>query len=72
MEFLIPGTQFTLNGQADRGGGLLPHGGHHRDRSHQSDQWRTTGHLEKDINEGAIQEPVELPGVTTAQTFGTW
>ena len=22
---LIPGTQFTLNGQADRGGGLLPH-----------------------------------------------
>jgi hypothetical protein len=55
---LIPGTQFTLNGQADRGGGLLPHEvvTTVTDLTKVINGVRTVVILEKDINEGTIQE----------------
>jgi len=55
---LIPGTQFTLNGQADRGGGLLPHEVVTivTDLTKVINGVRTVVILEKDINEGTIQE----------------
>jgi len=55
---LIPGTQFTLNGQADRGGGLLPHEvvTTVTDLTKVINGVRTVVILEKDINEGSIQE----------------
>jgi hypothetical protein len=55
---LIPGTQFTLNGQADRGGGLLPHEvvTTVTDLTKVINGVRAVVILEKDINEGTIQE----------------
>jgi len=55
---LIPGTQFTLNGQADRGGGLLPHEvvTTVTDLTKVIDGVRTVVILEKDLNEGILQE----------------
>ena len=55
---LTPGMQFTLAGEADRGGGLLPH----RVVSTVTDLTKmingvpTVVILEKDVNEGALQE----------------
>lgn len=55
---LTPGMQFTLAGEADRGGGLLPH----RVVSTVTDLTKmingvpTAVILEKDVNEGALQE----------------
>jgi hypothetical protein len=54
----IPGTQFTWAGEADRGGGLLPH----RvvttvtDLTKVIDGVRTVVIIEKDINEGDLEE----------------
>jgi hypothetical protein len=55
---LIPGTQFTLNGEADRGGGLLPHEvvTTVTDLTKVVDGVRAVVILEKDINEGNLQE----------------
>jgi hypothetical protein len=55
---LIPGTQFTLNGVADRGGGLLPHEviTTVTDLTKVVDGVRAVVILEKDVNEGEIQE----------------
>jgi hypothetical protein len=55
---LIPGTQFTLNGVADRGGGLLPHQviTTVTDLTKVINGVRTVVLLEKDINEGELQE----------------
>jgi hypothetical protein len=55
---LIPGMQFTLNGVADRGGGLLPHQvvTTVTDLTKVINGVRAVVILEKDINEGEIQE----------------
>jgi hypothetical protein len=55
---LIPGTQFTLNGQADRGGGLLPHEvvTTVTDLTKVVNGVRAVVILEKDINEGTVEE----------------
>jgi hypothetical protein len=55
---LIPGTQFTLNGVADRGGGLLPHEviTTVTDLTKVINGVRTVVILEKDVNEGELQE----------------
>jgi hypothetical protein len=55
---LIPGTQVTLNGQADRGGGLLPHEvvTTVTDLTKVINGVRAVVILEKDINEGVLQE----------------
>jgi hypothetical protein len=55
---LIPGTQLTLNGEADRGGGLLPHEvvTTVTDLTKVIDGVRAVVILEKDINEGVLQE----------------
>jgi hypothetical protein len=55
---LIPGTQFTLNGEADRGGGLLPHEVVTivTDLTKVVDGVRAVVILEKDLNEGELQE----------------
>jgi hypothetical protein len=55
---LIPGTQFTLNGVADRGGGLLPHEviTTVTDLTKVINGVRAVVLLEKDINEGELQE----------------
>jgi hypothetical protein len=55
---LIPGTQFTLNGQADRGGGLLPHEvvTTVTDLTKVVDGVRAVVVLEKDLNEGNLEE----------------
>jgi hypothetical protein len=55
---LVPGTQFTLNGVADRGGGLLPHEVVTivTDLTKVVDGVRAVVILEKDLNEGELQE----------------
>jgi hypothetical protein len=55
---LIPGTQFILSGVADRGGGLLPHQviTTVTDLTKVINGVRTVVLLEKDINEGELQE----------------
>src|SRR5215218_8251312 len=55
---LKPGTQFTLNGVADRGGGLLPHEviTTVTDLTKVINGVRAVVLLEKDINEGELQE----------------
>jgi hypothetical protein len=55
---LIPGTQFTLNGVADRGGGLLPHQvvTTVTDLTKVVNGVRAVVIFEKDINEGELQE----------------
>jgi hypothetical protein len=55
---LIPGTQFILNGQADRGGGLLPHEviTTVTDLTKVVDGVRAVVILEKDVNEGNLEE----------------
>jgi hypothetical protein len=55
---LIPGTQFTLNGIANRGGGLLPHQvvTTVTDLTKVVDGVRAVVVLEKDINEGNLEE----------------
>jgi hypothetical protein len=55
---LIPGTQFTLNGVADRGGGLLPHEvvTTVTDLTKVVDGVRAVVILERDLNEGEVQE----------------
>jgi hypothetical protein len=55
---LVPGTQFTLNGVADRGGGLLPHEliTTVTDLTKVINGVRAVVLLEKDINEGELQE----------------
>jgi len=70
---LIPGTQFTLNGVADRGGGLLPHQvvTTVTDLSKVIDGVRAVVILEKDINEGEIQE-AELRFEAQDNAGNTW
>jgi hypothetical protein len=55
---LVPGTQFTLNGVADRGGGLLPHEviTTVTDLTKVVNGVRAVVILEKDVNEGELQE----------------
>jgi hypothetical protein len=55
---LVPGTQFTLNGVADRGGGLLPHEVVTivTDLTKVVDGVRAVVILERDLNEGELQE----------------
>jgi hypothetical protein len=55
---LAPGTQFTLAGEADRGGGLLPHRvvSTVTDLTRMINGVRVVVILEKDINEGELQE----------------
>jgi hypothetical protein len=55
---LIPGSQLTLNGQADRGGGLLPHEvvTTVTDLTKVVNGVRAVVVLEKDINEGTLEE----------------
>jgi len=55
---LTPGMQFTLAGEADRGGGLLPHRvvSTVTDLTKMINGVRTVVILEKDVNEGALQE----------------
>jgi hypothetical protein len=55
---LVPGTQFTLNGEADRGGGLLPHEVVTivTDLTKVINGVRAVVLLEKDVNEGELQE----------------
>ncbi|HJV12742.1 MAG TPA: hypothetical protein VJ625_02530 [Propionibacteriaceae bacterium] len=55
---LVPGTQFTMNGVADRGGGLLPHQivTTVTDLTKVINGVRAVVLLEKDINEGELQE----------------
>jgi hypothetical protein len=55
---LVPGTQFTLNGVADRGGGLLPHEviTTVTDLTKVVDGVRAVVILERDLNEGEVQE----------------
>jgi hypothetical protein len=55
---LAPGTQFTLAGEADRGGGLLPHRvvSTVTDLTRMINGVRAVVILEKDINEGELQE----------------
>jgi hypothetical protein len=55
---LVPGTQFTLNGVADRGGGLLPHEVVTivTALTKVVDGVRAVVILEKDLNEGELQE----------------
>jgi hypothetical protein len=55
---LIPGTQFTLNGASDRGGGLLPHEvvTTVTDLTKVINGVRTVVILEKDLNEGNLEE----------------
>ena len=55
---LVPGTQFTLNGEADRGGGLLPHEvvTTVTDLTKVVNGVRAVVILEKDMNEGNLEE----------------
>jgi hypothetical protein len=55
---MVPGTQFTLNGVADRGGGLLPHEviTTVTDLTKVVNGVRAVVILEKDVNEGELQE----------------
>ena len=55
---LIPGSQLTLNGEADRGGGLLPHEvvTTVTDLTKVVNGVRAVVVLEKDINEGTLEE----------------
>jgi hypothetical protein len=55
---LVPGTQFTLNGEADRGGGLLPHEvvTTVTDLTKVVNGVRAVVILEKDVNEGNLEE----------------
>jgi hypothetical protein len=55
---LTPGMQFTLAGEADRGGGLLPHRvvSTVTDLTKMINGVRTAVILERDVNEGALQE----------------
>lgn len=70
---LVPGTQFTLNGVADRGGGLLPHEvvTTVTDLTKVVDGVRAVVILEKDINEGEIQE-AELRFEAQDNDGNTW
>jgi hypothetical protein len=55
---LTPGMQFTLAGEADRGGGLLPHNvvSTVTDLTKMINGVRTVVILENDVNEGVLQE----------------
>jgi hypothetical protein len=55
---LVPGTQFTLNGEADRGGGLSPHEvvTTVTDLTKVVDGVRAVVILERDLNAGNLQE----------------
>ena len=55
---LAPGIQFTLAGEADRGGGLLPHRvvSTVTDLTKMINGVRTVVIVEKDVNEGDLQE----------------
>jgi hypothetical protein len=55
---LVPGTQFVLSGEADRGGGLLPHRVETTvtDLTKMINGVRVVVIVEKDINEGELQE----------------
>jgi len=70
---LIPGTQFTLNGVADRGGGLLPHEvvTTVTDLTKVVNGVRAVVIFEKDINEGEIQE-AELRFEAQDNAGNTW
>jgi hypothetical protein len=70
---LVPGTQFIFNGEADRGGGLLPHEvvTTVTDLTKMINGVRAVVILEKDINEGVLQE-AELRFEAQDNTGNIW